>query len=172
MPVDEILEYESKIKTWLLEEYDDRITITKEDRSDLHFFLTVTSKEEISFIQFYILTPKGYSDRIVIHWAWTLLEEYVKSLNATPKTIKKQLYSDLQSTPLLMNVAMRFKPSIEDPALNLVSVDAQKKILVDGLTKDRFIDVLENILNTFIYVVYLFERNNLSRPQFEPSSLI
>ena len=116
------------------------------------------------------------NDKIMVYWGWSLLPEYVEGLKVTGDEVKRRFYEDLLACTFLTHVLMRFTPPIENLQsnlkLNLEEIQAQKVIRTDGLTKDRLIDAIVQIGDTYGCVMLLFQKYNMYHPRFDPSGLM
>lgn len=164
----------SKIEGWLWKE---KFSLTNLDNKNYVFCLKVEATE-YPFIPLY-LHRISQSDKIVVFWGLQLLEQDVMSLRATRDEIKRALYSDLKAIVFVTNTNMKFKPDIKSIDLgkelrnvNLREIKATKNIFQDGLTKDRLIDTIQQIVYAFGYVIYLFDRHGLAQPHIDPSRLV
>ncbi|MGH9976553.1 MAG: DUF2299 family protein [Nitrososphaeraceae archaeon] len=163
-----------KIVKWLERE---RFVLTRQKMENYDFYVRVETTPD-SFIPFYIYSHSDSPEKVVVCWDWKLMDSYVESLRQTNDEIKRALYRDLQAVTFLKNTNMKFKPDIQKANLkdelrdlNLQEVQAIQSIYQDGLTRDRLINTVQQIIYTFGYIMHLFEKYGLSHPQRDPTKL-
>ena len=163
------------ITNWLKR---DRTIVTPQEKAQYDFCLRI---EHVAgrVIPFFIWRKSNALDQIVVYWGWQLTSEYVKSLEVTGDEIKKNFYRDLQAVAFLTNTRIYFKPDINTAnlneklkGLNLEEVRAMKVIYQDGLTKDRLMDSIQQVMYSFTYIMYLFEKHGFTRPQADSFRLV
>jgi hypothetical protein len=156
-----------KIKLWLSEE--GKFDVKEEPKPETHFFLRVDYKlPPTSIIPLFIFAPREEKiDKIVVLWKWSLLPEYRESFLAINDSVKNELRKDIECGFMLMHLLSKFTPNIE----YLQSIEAQKVIRIDGLTKDRLFDVMTQVHDGFAFIMLQFQKYNFWPPSFDPSQL-
>lgn len=162
-----------RIVKWLERE---KFVLTLQKMANYDFYVRVEITAD-SFIPFYIYSHSDSPEKVVVCWDWKLMDPYVESLRQTNNEIKRALYRDLQAVVFLMNTNLKFTPDIQKANLkgglgdlNLLEVQAIKNIYQDGLTRDRLIDTVQQIVYAFGYIMHLFEKYDLSHPQTDPTN--
>jgi hypothetical protein len=158
-----IEEIKNKIKEWLVER--NVWTIDEKQDSRSYFTLLVEPTKKGSVIPLFIAFPLNYIDKLMISWGLRFDEEQKKSFLALKEDVKENLARDIQTGFLLMNILLKFHPDFK----NIESIHAQKLLYLDGLTKDRFSDVLVSIIMAYGYLLSQFEKYGVSRERFDPS---
>jgi hypothetical protein len=102
------------------------------------------------------------------------VSDHIEGLRVTNKELKEQLYQDLLDGSFLSHVMVQLKPSIEDLksdiTLNIEEIEAQKVIRSDGLTKDRLLDAIYQVIDMYGYMMSLLGKYHLYHRRFDPSS--
>jgi len=140
-------------------------TVDEKQDSRTYFTLVVEPIDKGSIITLFIAFPINYYDKLMITWGLKFDEEQKKSFLALKDDVKEDLARDIQIGFLLMNILLKFHPDFR----NVESIHAQKLLYLDGLTKDRFSDVLVSIIMAYGYLLSQFEKYGVSRKRFDPS---
>ena len=153
-----------KIMIWLEEE---KFSVERHDKETYSFSGVVKVGEE-EFVN--ILLPEGKCDHIII---------YADTINfsglfvALPEEVTKKFLYDLRIA--LIHTHLLHKVHFDEEN-NLTGIQVRKLIYFDGLTKDRFFDIIYTILGAIelVCVKYLQFKDSLfqySTRQYETNNI-
>ena len=143
---------ENNIIKWLEKEKSG--TIIKLDEKKYHFVLKVKDSrkpEEYPAIQ--IRNSRENPHILSIGWSWGLTKEDIKTYKDVDKKIKRKIGNEILDGFLLMNITGTLTPSVE----NLKIIACFKNIYLDGLSNDRFIDIVDRVFRAYLFTARKFD---------------
>ena len=141
----EIHNLENKIRLWVKQEMGD---IETSDNKACTFSLYVLSKDPTTSPPVSIRHFKDATKFLNIGISWKLTKEDAQKLEKMNKVIKKKIKDELTKAAYLTNALIGFVPSPDNPNHFIWS----KNIYIDGLTLDRFMDVVSQTFGAFEYI--------------------
>ncbi len=149
MAIQEVIDTQEKIKTWLVQE-----GLFKEEGQveNLYFQLAAEfpaqSGRHLSIIQ-----PKNHEDMIVVFSRIRLADSHQKALSAMPPKDRERLIWQMRYDLLFQDSSFEIEPVGSD----LQSIRFTREIYYDGLTKNKLMEAIRENFKCELYVVWKFQ---------------
>ena len=149
MAIQEVIDTQEKIKTWLVLEGLFKEVLQAEN---LYFQIAAEfpakSGRHLSIIQ-----PKDHEDMIVVFSRIRLADSHQKALSAMPPKERERLIWQMRYDLLFHDSSFEMEPGGGD----LRSIRFTREIYYDGLTKNKLMEVIRENFKCELYVVWKFQ---------------
>lgn len=160
--IDEIT---SKIKYWIENDRGSKYQITDNESP---YILKITTIERNALPPIMVFKPDGYFDKIGIYTGIDFDDEQRKSFNGLTNEMKEKIMNEIINGISMMGLVIKIHPN----KYNLQKIHLQEMIYFDGISKDRIMNAITKVLCGFVFIISVLEKYNITRPTFDPSTLI
>ena len=149
MAIQEVIDTQEKIKTWLVLE-----GLFKEELQAENLYFQIAAEfpaksgRHLSIIQ-----PKDHEDMIVVFSRIRLADSHQKALSAMPPKERERLIWQMRYDLLFQDPSFEMEPGGGD----LRSIRFTREIYYDGLTKNKLMEVIRENFKCELYVVWKFQ---------------
>ncbi|MEI8003838.1 MAG: DUF2299 family protein [Methanothrix sp.] len=149
MAIQEVIDTQEKIKTWLVLE-----GLFKEELQAENLYFQIAAEfpaksgRHLSIIQ-----PKDHEDMIVVFSRIRLADSHQKALSAMPPKERERLIWQMRYDLLFRDSSFEMEPGGGD----LRSIRFTREIYYDGLTKNKLMEVIRENFKCELYVVWKFQ---------------
>ncbi len=159
-------ELEIRIRKWL--EKSTKVDIQNLYEEKNHFVLSITdSKDLYKYPPIQIRNSKEKSNIISIGWSWKFPKEDVITFKNIDQKTKLEIHNKMVEGFLLMNISLKFIPSL----YNLQSITCFNQIYLDGLSQDRFLDIMNKLYRAYLFTMGKFNEYLKFPKPFDPDDL-
>lgn len=164
----EIDEIRTKIINWLNNDRVAKFKAIDERKYDPEKYPYLLKIEAPKLGDLHIFKPKDYEDKIAVYAGIGIKDEYKRALDALDNEFKERVMIDISNGITMMNLIIKFYPH----HMNLKKILFQDIIYFDGLTKDRLMNSLTNVLNAYGYIIVILQKYKIIRKRFDPSEFV
>lgn len=169
MNIEEIV---NNIETWIKDENDSKIKVTKEklyDGKNQPFLLKIIYSYPSADLPISIFKPLSYENKISVYSGVGLDEEQKKSFHALRTESKNDIISEWSRGLLFMNLPARLYYDKDNKFSEII---IQEFLYFDGITRDRVMNSIQKISNAYGFIIATFKKYNILQEGFDPSDLI